>query len=291
MAQQTRTRTLGQWDGARDGWQADLALKAKEEAVVVDASAIRSASPTFLLRLRAFVEWHLEREHSVVVRCPSDWSVATYMARAEIARGLPDEVFAGLPQLQTTSRSDVLIPVARLHRPSDVETLGERLVPLFESHLDDVAAFANAIHMATSELCGNAVEHGANPLGCYVTAQRYDRPVRRTVLALGDLGIGIPEHMRRRFANLSGDRRALREAVKHGVTGTDEEHRGNGFHWVMDVAQHSSMRYAALDVRSGRAQLKQIVEDGERRLTTTTKAAPFMIGTWATFEIGPLASV
>ncbi|MGH3429268.1 MAG: hypothetical protein ACRDQZ_17160 [Mycobacteriales bacterium] len=59
----------------------------------------------------------------------------------------------------------------------------------------------------------------------------------------------------------------------------------------MDTAQQSLMRYATLDIRSGRAQLKQLVKDEEPRLAMTTKAAPFKIGTWVTFEIGPLASV
>ncbi|MGH3429267.1 MAG: hypothetical protein ACRDQZ_17155 [Mycobacteriales bacterium] len=120
-------------------------MKAEEEAVEVDARAIRFAVPTFLLRLRAFAEWHLERGHSVVVRCPSNRDVAAYMARAEIDKGLPKGVFVELPERRATTRSDVLIPVAQLHEPSDVDALGERLVPLFEGHSDDVAIFANAM--------------------------------------------------------------------------------------------------------------------------------------------------
>jgi hypothetical protein len=291
MGEELRTRTLGQWDGARDGWQAKLPLKSDEKSVEIDASAVRFAVPTFLLRLRSFAEWHLDRGHSVCIRCPASERVAEYMARAEIAKGLPEGTFVGLPDLPDATESDVLIPVRQLREAADVDRLGEKLVPLFESHSDDVAVFANAMHMATSELCGNAVEHGVNPLGCYVAAQRYDRPFRRTILALGDLGIGIPGHMRKRFKDLAGDRSALREAVKHGVTGTEEEHRGNGFHWVMDAAEQSLMRYATLDIRSGEGQLQQILRVEQDGLQTQTRLAPFKIGTWVTFEIGPLTTV
>lgn len=186
---ETHTRTLGQWDGARDGWGANLPLRAEERSVVVDARAIRFAVPTFLLRLRAFVDWHLERDHDVLVQGPASPAVASYMARMEIGKGLPEGILEGLPDPVASGGSNVLIPVCRLYNADDVEALGEMLLPLFESHAPDVAVFGDAMHMAVSELCGNAVEHGRNPLGCYLAAQRYDRP-RRTVLALGDLGVG-----------------------------------------------------------------------------------------------------
>lgn len=288
---QGKVRELRQWAGAKDGWGCNLSLRADEKNVVVDASALRFAMPTFLLRLRAFVEWHLSKGHSVRVIAPKSPAVARYLARMAIADGLPEGVFVDLPEVSSEGESDVLIPVCQLHQPSDVDELGEKLVPLFLGHSNDVAVFANAMHMAASELCGNAVEHGANPLGCYVAAQRYERPTRRTVLSLGDLGVGILEHMRRRFPDLPGDRSALKEAIKHGVTGTGEQHRGNGFHWVMKAAQESLMREAKLDIRSGRGQLVQEAKPNQGEPTTTTRSAPNKLGTWITFEIGPLSSV
>lgn len=87
------------------------------------------------------------------------------------------------------------------------------------------------------------------------------------------------------------DRHALREAIKEGVTGTGEAHRGNGFFWVMSKAREALMREAVLDLRSGRAQLQQTAKSQPKRLTTRTAKAPNKIGTWATFELGPLTSV
>jgi hypothetical protein len=287
-----RMRNLGQWGGAKDGWQCNLPLRVEETNVEVDASSLRIAVPTFLLRLRAFVEWHLAEGHPVVVHCPIRPSVATYMARMEIARGLPKGTFVGLPEVRPAHQSDVLIPITQLREFSDVDELGEKVFQLFLGHSDDeISVFAGAMHMAVSELCGNGVEHGANELGCYVAAQRYDRPHRRTVLALGDLGMGIPKKMRRGFPEMKGDRTALREAIKEGVTSTGKSERGIGFSSVMEEALASKMRYATLDIHSGKAQLKHLVRAEGDQAETTTEDAPIKKGTWATFEIGPLASV
>jgi len=289
MATELVSRKLRQWDGTEDGWRADLPLRAEETAVEIDASAVRFAVPTFLLRLRAFVDWHLEHGHSVVVRSPTNPAVANYMARMRISKGVPG-VFKGLPVVSESSESsDVLIPVCQLHNADDVEALGEKLIPLFIDFGSDVAVFTDAMHMAISELCGNAVEHGVNPLGCYLAAQRYQGP-RKTVLALGDLGIGIPGHMRERF-DFDVDHVALREAIKEGVSGTGEAHRGNGFYWVMKEARAALIRRATLDLRSGRGRLLQVAKAQPSRLTTRSTVAPYKIGTWATFELGPLTSV
>jgi anti-sigma regulatory factor (Ser/Thr protein kinase) len=266
-------------------------LKHYETAVVLDARALRFAVPTFLLRLRAFVEWHLRKEHSVTVLAPINPTVAAYMARMGIADGLPEGTFLGLPEIGDPADSDVLIPITQVHEFQEVDELGERVFQLFMGHsADEVAVFASAMHMAVSELCANAVEHGASPHGCYVAAQRYERPHRRTVLALGDLGIGIPTHMRKRFPDLRGDRTTLREAMKEGVTATGDEHRGIGFTSVIEEAMASRMRYATLGIHSGTAELARVVTPNGGGGTITAKA-PNKIGTWLNFEIGPSLSV
>lgn len=214
--------------------------------------------------------------------------MATYMARMQIDRGLPDGTFVGLPEVSAQEDSNVLIAIKQLREFSDVDELGEKLVPFFLAHSDDIAVFANAMHLGVSELCGNAVEHGANDLGCYVAAQRYERPHRRTVLALGDLGVGIPKHMRKRYRSLSSDRRALRQAVKEGITATGKPERGIGFSSLMEGALGPQMRYATLDIHSGNAKLKHSVREGDFEPITKTWPAPYKIGTWATFELGPL---
>ncbi len=53
----------------------------------------------------------------------------------------------------------------------------------------------------------------------------------------------------------------------------------------------SEMRYASLDIHSGKAQLQQLVVPGAAPPVVKTSAAPNKIGTWLTFEIGPAPGV
>jgi hypothetical protein len=59
----------------------------------------------------------------------------------------------------------------------------------------------------------------------------------------------------------------------------------------METARESLMRHAKLDIRSGQGQLLQMATARPSAMTTTTVRAPNKIGTWVTFEIGPLPSV
>lgn len=280
---------LSRWEGSGDGWKARLPLRRDWEAasVTVDASALTFVVPTFLLRLRAFIDFNIRCGRGVEVIAPRDRSVANYLSRMRIASDLPTDVFTDLPAVRSSDQSDVLVPITRLKSEIDVETTGAQLYDLFQGHADDeVAVFADALQEGFTELCGNAVEHGRNDLGCYLAAQRYGGGRRRTVLSIGDLGIGVPGHMRQVYGDDS-DRRMLRKALEEGVSGTGEEHRGNGIPSVLDEARNSRMRYAQLEVRSGGGTLNhRLNRDGSSR--TTTAATSNKLGTWICFELGPL---
>jgi anti-sigma regulatory factor (Ser/Thr protein kinase) len=242
-----------------------------------------------LLRLRAFVEWHQIKGREVEVRCPESTAAANYFARMHMADGLPPGTFRGLPTIHESDQGNVLIPVTQLMTPRDVDVFNDALLSIIQEHVTDVAMLEDAISMAIAELCGNAVDHGVNRLGCYVAAQRYEgRRYRRTVIALGDLGIGIPRHMRRRHGAMP-DTEVVRLALNEGVTGTDNPNRGNGFYWVMDAARQSHLRMARLQVRSGRAKvLRSMGATGKIR--TITREVKNKTGTWITLELGPAES-
>lgn len=96
--------------------------------------------------------------------------------------------------------------------------------------------------MAVSELCGNALQHGRallpheHDLGAYMAADRVEGDTRQFRLAIADLGIGIPEHIRSRHPEWHDDTAAITRALDRGVTGTDDPYRGNGFAEVLDEA-------------------------------------------------------
>ena len=85
----------------------------------------------------------------------------------------------------------------------DVESVGE------------LAAFSKTL----SEALNNVFEHAETPLGCVVSASRFDGADRVT-LAVADRGCTIPGHIRRRHGHDLSDAAALRRAVEPGVTGT-----------------------------------------------------------------------
>lgn len=178
------------------------------------------------------------------------------------------------------------MPITRLHTANDVEVTGDELYRLFQGHADDeVAVFADALQEAFTELCNNGVEHGENPLGCYLAAQRYRGRNPKTVLTIADLGIGVPAHMRHVFDD-SSDRRLLRKALEEEVSGTGNRERGNGIPSVLEEAREARITYAQLEIRSGNASLTHYVNQNGRS-HTKTEAAAFKKGTWICFELGP----
>lgn len=289
MTSSEKRITLSRWAGSNDGWNEPLPLRKDWalESVVVDLSALSFVVPTFLLRLRAFIDFNLGCGRRVEVVAPRNRRVANYLSRMQIAAGLPATVFPDLPSVRRSERGDVLVPITCLKSDIDIEEMGARLYTLFQGHSeDDVAVFADALQEGFTELCGNGVEHGQNDLGCYLAAQRYGGAKRRTVLALGDLGIGVPTHMRQIYGDES-DRRMLRKALEEGASGTGDSHRGNGIPSVLEEARNTRIRHALLEIRSGRAVLKhRLRRDGSSK--TTTMVASNKLGTWVCFELGPL---
>jgi hypothetical protein len=257
------------------------------DRVVVDLSALTFVVPTFLLRLRAFIDFNIECGREMEVIAPRTQNVANYLSRMQIAADLPAHTFAGLPSVVSSASSEVLVPITRLRNQIDVETMGDDLYRLFQGHAaDDVAVFADALQEGFSELCSNGVEHGHSSSGCYFAAQRYGGRHRRVVLSVGDLGMGAPDHMRQVYGDV-GDRRLLRKTLEEGASGTGDEERGNGIPSVLEEARNAQMRYAQLEIRSGNAQLRhRLHRDGASK--TSTEQGTFKRGTWICFELGPL---
>lgn len=104
--------------------------------------------------------------------------------------------------------------------------------------------------MAVSEFCNNAVDHGANSLGAYAAVRRVTEPRRQVSIAISDLGMGIPEHIRQRYPEWSDDGWAIAHATQEGVPGTGKAHRGIGFSAVMEAALTSSLHAGQINILS-----------------------------------------
>jgi anti-sigma regulatory factor (Ser/Thr protein kinase) len=146
--------------------------------------------------------------------------------------------------------------------------------------------------MAVSELCDNALQHGRNALGAYVAADRVDAERGEFRLAIADLGIGIPEHIRARHPEWQDDTAAIVRALQRGVTGTGDPHRGNGFAEVVDDVSRALVRAVSsvqIEIRSAKGGVVLDLVDGRvgSRPANVERARR---GTWITYTVRTIRS-
>lgn len=246
------------------------------ETVVLDLKELRFADPLFLARMRGFIDWHCSLGREVRITCPRLTSVQTYLERMHLASDLPASCICDLGTIGTDERSDVLIPIRRLYSPSDVDGLDQELEDLYLAHFEGpLGKLAEAFTATVGEISDNATTHGRSEVGVsYITAQRYKR--NKCVLAIGDLGIGIPEHLRGVFPNPRDDGDAIREATKEGVTGTGKSDRGFGYQHVINASKETKVPRGELRIWSGHGRFRVETRGGiqaRRRAWTIERAS------------------
>lgn len=177
-----------------------------------------------------------------------------------------------------------ILPLTSLTDHTAVEEVAATTREIIEYQYTDVSPLGHACFMAVSELCGNAIEHGRNGLGAYVAVQRSAEPHPQVSIAISDLGIGIPEHVRQRYPEWAEDSFAIAHAMDARISGTGDPHRGNGFSETFEAALVSSLSAARLDVHSANGFVRtQIVQ--ETKKTDMFPAAAFKRGTWIAYDL------
>lgn len=269
---------------ADPGWCCDeLRFEAPPAAVELDLTDLTFVGPLFLVRLRAWLDHHAIHGATVTVRPPADRSVANYMSRMHVTAGLPKEVTFPLPVVRENPRGDRLIPLTRLAADGS-DDFDDLLGDLLRA--DDMrhAGFlAEPVIETAQEMVNNAVAHGANDVGAYVAAQRFedrgtDLP-HRCVLAIGDVGIGMAEHLRRGDQGRGSDNATIAHGMTEMVSGTGDPHRGRGYEVPFDVARVAS---AWVDLRV-RANAGWVTRRNDRPPVPLAELAP-CAGTWVEFQ-------
>jgi hypothetical protein len=266
-------KELGQRSGEA-GWKDDFPLShALPEAVVVDCGKLRAPiHPMFAVRLRVFVDWHRLQERTVEVIPPRDPAASALFEAMRMG------------EEEAAKEDDAVLPVTKMTEFLHVEEVAMRTQQILEYHLPDVSALGEATFEAVSELCGNAVEHGRNPLGAYVAVRRMTDPRRRISIAISDLGMGIPEHIRQRYPEWDDDGFAIARATTEGVSGTGHPHRGIGFSSTFEAALTASLHAAQMDIRSA-SGLCRIQAVQEQPKIETIPGPRFRRGTWITYDL------
>jgi hypothetical protein len=278
---------LGSRAGADGGYHTNLPLdRDVDGAIVVDARSLTSCHPMFAVRLRLFVDWHIAAGHAVSVEAPVDVMVAQQLADLDVARGLGSSVLT-LPE-PSRSRNASTLPLRRLESHPHVEEIANEAVELLHSQAASLACWGNAMHMAIAELCDNALLHGGNQLGAYIAADRVTDPRRELRLAIVDLGIGVPEHIRSRYPEWQDDSAAIAAAIERGVSGTGDPHRGNGFSEVFREALETDLVQAQssadIDIRSSKGRVRVRIAGGTKTAGRGLIRHPRR-GTWITYTI------
>ena len=271
----------------RDGFRGDLPLDRELEGpIVVDAFKLRDCHPMFALRLRVFIDWHTAAGHAVHVILPSDAITAQVLADLGTGSGVDPSVIA-LPA-PSSRRLERVLPITSFHDHVAVEDIARQAVELLQRQTDPFGSWGEAMHMAISELCDNALQHGKNELGAYIVADRIMEPGREMRLAIADLGIGIPEHIRARHPEWHDDTGAITRALDRGVSGTDDPHRGNGFAEVFDAAMRTdlvrSSSAADMDIRAGKGRVGVKIFGGSEVAEPRSVERPRR-GTWITYTV------
>lgn len=269
-------KEIGPSGGAQGGMRSDFPLSHElPSAIAVDCTRLLlPIHPMFAVRLRVFVDWHLHEGREVMVLPPADPSAGKLFQAMQIVPGGSDD------QIE----EDAILPVTRLDRHNDAEMVAQQTQEILEYQLTDVSSLGQAAFMAVAELCDNAMDHGKNPAGAYVAVQRATDPRPQVSIAISDLGMGIPEHIRQRYPEWSEDSAAIAHATEASITGTGDPHRGIGFSAVMEAALTTSLHAARMDIYSANGFFRlQVVQ--EKRKPEIFPASNYRRGTWITYDL------
>jgi anti-sigma regulatory factor (Ser/Thr protein kinase) len=259
--------------GGVGGWKEDLPLDDLPEPIELDCSRLElPIHPMFAVRARVFIDWHSSRGRSVQLIPPEN----------SLARNAFEAMNIGGDAVR--QEDDAVVPVTKISEFDEVEEVANRTQQILEYDLRDVSVLGQATFMAVSELCGNAIEHGSNSLGGYVAVRRVQQPRRQVSIAIADLGIGIPEHLRQRYPEWSDDGWAIAHATDEHVTGTGDRHRGIGFSAVLEAALTSSLHGAQLNILSARGFCRVHLVQEERKIEVFP-TPHFRRGTWITYDL------
>lgn len=267
------------------GWREDFPLGHDLPSdILVDCSGLElPLYPLFLIRLRTFLEWHHASGRSLALIRPKMASARRMFDSLGVTARLPVET-DGEHHATHSGEPGVVLPVTPLREFLDVERVAQSTREILEYQLPEVSALGHASYMAVSELCANAVEHGANSHGAFVAAARIKEPRPQVSIAVGDLGVGIPEHLRQRYPEWFDDCFAIAQAFEPSISGTGNPHRGNGFTETFEAALASAMHAARVDIHSANGFVRAQFFGGTKRLEPFP-AASFRRGTWIAYDL------
>ncbi len=250
-------------------WGERVPLEPVSGGLLVDLRRLDFAEPMLALRLGACATVQEEAGERFLVVAPRRPQVSSYLARTGLTL---------LPAPQPRQASDILLPTTRIRHPAEVEPVGEALQRALASLPGQLASGEGPMMRAFSELCDNACTHGRSEHGMFLLAQRLGS--RRLVLVVGDLGIGIPQHLGSAHPELAvnNEGRLIVKALEPGVSGAaGRRPRGGGLPRIIEAIRESQFARCELRIWSGtgRVHTGRPLESPRGRLVSS-----FTRGAW-----------
>jgi hypothetical protein len=273
-------------DGGTNVWWAEAVtlVPAEPGDLILDLTELEMVDPLFLARLRGLIDLNCASGDEITILPPKEELSRKYLEFMQLASDLPANCACELDSLDVPGSSKVLIPIRRLSTPADVEELERALGDLYSAHFSGpLAKLAEAFTRTVGEISDNATTHGKSAVGVsYVAANRYPTGC---ILVVGDLGVGIPVHMRKAFPELEDDGDAIRIATHEGTSGTGDPQRGIGYQYVIDGLKNEHIATGELRVWSGKGRFRVQTSAGlqiRRRAWTVDEAT---VGTWVRVDL------
>ncbi len=259
------------------------------EMAVLDLRSVEFVEPSGLCGLAALLEFLIPRSRLVGLRF-FGYDVAAYLERMNFFRvfGHRIETNVDVAVLEERRRGNpgTLQELVNFHSEEEIPGIINRISEILENK-DYRLRERAAICATLSEICANAVEHGASSFGAYAAVQAYrhivsgrhggpkgERRGEEVLIAIADGGVGVRETLSRNleYAEFTKtDNDALRHAPKMGVSGTGEIGRGGG---LAVVGQISARAGGSLSLRSGSGR---VTFYGDR---TNSRNVPHFPGTF-----------
>jgi hypothetical protein len=250
-------------------WGERVPLEPVSGGLLIDLRRLDFAEPMLALRLNACAAVQEAAGERFLVMAPRRPRVSSYLARTGLTL---------LPAPRPRQAGDILLPATRIRHPAEVEPVGEVLQHALAGLPGELASGEGPMMRAFSELCDNACTHGRSEHGMFLLVQRLGS--RRLALVVGDLGIGIPQHLGSAHPELgvSDEGRLIVKALEPGVSGAGGRRpRGGGLPRIIEAIQDSQFARYELRIWSdtGRVHTGRPLESPRGRLVSS-----FTHGTW-----------
>ena len=260
------------------------AMRVRGEPVILDLRSVEFVEPSGICALATLLEFLIPRSDEVGLVL-SGHNVPAYLERMNFFRIFGDRVRtnADVSALGERRRGNpgTLQELVNFHSEEEIPGIIARISEILENKEYRLRERA-AICATLSEICANAVEHGASPFGAYAAVQAYqhivsggrERRGEEVLVAIADGGVGVRDTLSRnpKYAKYTKtDNDSLRHALKMGVSGTGEIGRGGGLAVVGQIAARAG---GSLSLRSSAGR---VTFYGDR---INSRNVPFFPGTF-----------